>query len=254
MTTKPIYVLALGLLSLTLSGCGNSGKTEEYKPKVQEKVTPVTIAPGQEADLFPIKADNKWVYEGETTQTTPQGTRTSKSEVTFRVAEVADTADGKVATIEVTADGALSDRMKWRIGPTGIYQVAGSQRASKDGPLKESKFEPAIPIVPFPVKAGSELIATSTGIRPGAGVGPFQSKTVVEGIQEVDTAMGRFSALSTSSESIYKEKGVSFRSATGVFWTPKVGIVRYLQEIVATNAEGKTISSNSVLRLKSHTP
>ena len=254
MTTKSIYAMALGLFSLSLTGCGTSGKTDTYKPKAQEKVAPVTIVPGQEADILPLKAGNTWVFEGETTQTTGQGNRSSKTEVSFRVAQVVDTPEGKEATIEVTADGTLSDRMKWTMGPTGLYQVSGSIRDSKGSPLKESKFEPAIPLVPFPIKTGSEVKAVSSGIRPGAGVGPFQSKVSTEGIQEVDTAMGRFSALSSSSESTYKDKGISFRSATAVFWTPKVGIVRYLQEVVATNAEGKTISSNSVLRLKSHSP
>ena len=254
MTTKPILLTSIGILSLGVCGCGPSNKADNYKPKAVEKVAPVTIVAGKEAELFPIKAGNTWVYAGETSQSTSQGTRSSKTEVTFRVVDVTETPDGKEATIEVSSDGTLSDRMKWRVGTNGVYQVAGSVRVSKDAPLKEAKFEPAIPIVPFPVKNGSEVIVNSTGIRPGAGVGPFQAKVNVEGIQEVDTAMGRFSALSTLSESTYKEKGIQFKSATGAFWTPKIGIVRYLQEIVATNVDGKTISSSSVLRLKSHTP
>lgn len=254
MMTKPLYVVALGLVTLSLVGCGASGKTDTYKPKAQEKVTPVTIVPGKEAEIFPIKAGNTWVYESDAKQTTAQGSRNNKGEITFRVAQVADTPEGKLATIEVSSDGVISDRMKWRVGSSGIYQVSGSMRDSQNAPLQDIKFEPAVPIVPFPVKAGSNLKVTATGIRPGAGNGPFQAVVSVEGIQEVDTAMGRYSALSTTNTTSYKEKGITFKSTTSAFWSPKVGIVRYLQDIVATNAEGNQISSSSVLRLKSFSP
>lgn len=254
MTTRTLTLAGLGALTLAIAGCSGSGKSDNYKPKAQEKITPVTIVPGKEADLFPAKAGNTWVFAGETNQTTPQGSRSQQAEITFRITDVADTPAGKVATIEISTDGTLSDRLKWRVGPDGIYQVSGSMREKKDGPLKDVPFNPPVPIVPFPIKQGSEISAKSSGVRPVAGVGAFENQILTEGIQEVDSDMGRFSALSTSSTSTYTEKNIKFQAHTGAFWSPNVGIVRYIQEVTAMNPEGKTINSTTVLRLKSHTP
>lgn len=254
MTTRRLSIIGSCLAALAVSGCTGGNKTDTYKSKAPEKITPVTIVAGQEAELFPVKTGNTWVYTGETTQNTPQGSRSSKSEVTFRVTNVVETPQGKIATIEVTTDGVLSNRIKWRVGPTGIYQISQSVRDKAEGPIRDVPFEPPVPIVPFPVKHGSEITATAKGIRPGATVGAFKSKVLVEGVQEVDTEMGRFSALSTTSVASYEEKGIKFETASGAFWAPKVGVVRYIQEIAAMNPQGKVINSSSILRLKSHTP
>lgn len=261
MTTRTLIGLALGALGLSLTGCNSSGGGGGgYTPKPEEKVAPITIVPGQESDLFPVKAGNTWTYEDNSTRVTGQGSASSTSEVTFKVTNVADTADGKVATIEISANGKLSDRLKWRVGPNGIYEVSGSERGVGSNALKEVAFEPPVPMVPFPVKPGSGLDVTSTGVRPAAGVGPLKTKLLVEGVQEVDTAMGRFSSLCTTSVSLYQAKEpktgeiIKFKATSSAYWTPKVGIVRYFQEIVMANSKGQSISSTSVLRLKSHIP
>lgn len=255
MTTRTLIGLALGALGLSIAGCNSSGKSGSgYTPKPEQKVTPITITPGQEADLLPLKAGNTWVYEDNASQTTAQGTQNDVSEVTFKVANVVDTADGKEATIEISANGKLTDRIVWRVGTDGIYEISSTVRDTPSGPMKDVKFEPPVPVMPFPAKAGSSIDVTATGVRPAAGVGPFKSKTTVDGVQEVDSAMGRFSALSTTGLSLYQSKGIKCQSSSTLYWAPKIGIVRYFQQIILTNADGKSISSTSVLRLKSHQP
>lgn len=254
MTINRLAILSLGSIAIFLVGCNNSGGGETYKPKAQEKITPIQIVAGQEGDFFPAKAGNQWDFEGETLAQLPQGPKTSKTVVTFKIVEVADTPEGQVATIDVSSDNRVSDRLKWRIGANGIYQISGSIRDKATSELKEVKFEPPVPIIPFPVKDGGQIEVSSTGIRPGAGVGAFKSKVTTDGIQEVDTAMGRFSSLGATAVLSYKEKDISFQTVTTAYWAPKIGMVRYVQEIVAVNSQGKSISSNSVLRLKSHTP
>jgi hypothetical protein len=66
--------------------------------------------------------------------------------------------------------------------------------------------------------------------------------------------MGRFNAVCVSSDQTYKEKDFDFRTVSTSFWVPKVGIVRYIQEMVVTNPQGKTITTSSTMRLKSHSP
>jgi len=254
MTTRTLTAIAMGTVCLSLTGCSGPGKGGGYTPKPEEKVVPITIAEGQEADLFPAKVGNTWVYEDDSSQATAQGQRSAKTEVTFKITGVVDTADGKEVTVNVLADGKLSDRMKWRIGSNGIYELSGTLRETAASPLKDVKFEPPVPVLPFPTKDRTQIDVAATGVRPAAGVGPFKSKVTVDGIQEVDTAMGRFSALSSTSVSTYQNKGIKCQTSSTAYWAPKVGIVRYVQDIVLTNADGKTISSNSVLRLKSHQP
>lgn len=254
MTKRTLTLIGLGSLSIALVGCSGSGKSDNYKPKAQEKITPATIVPGKEAELLPIKTGNTWVFNGESTQSAGQGTSTNQAEVTFRVTDVTDSPEGQVATVEVTTDGTLSDRLKWRVGPSGIYQISASVRDKKDGPLREVVSNPAVPIVPFPVKPGSNVSVSCVGVRPIAGVGKYTAKVTTEGVQEVDSDMGRFSALSVTGTSDYSEKNVKFTAHTGTFWAPNVGPVRYILEVSATNDKGQAINTTTILRLKSHTP
>lgn len=255
MTKQTLTVMALATTVLVLSGCNSSGKSQtSATPKAAEKVTPITITPGQEADLLPVKAGNSWVYEAVSNSQTPQGSRSQTTEVTFKVATVEDTADGKDVTMDVSTDGNVSDRLIWRVSPSGIYQVAGSTMDPKTKELKSVKFEPALKVVPFPVKPGSEETLDLVGVRPGAAPGPFKAVVTTEGIQEVDTVMGRLSALATTQQSDYKENNVQIRATSTAYWTPKIGIVRYYQELVAVNNQGQSIQTVTTLRLKSHNP
>lgn len=255
MTKQTLTVTALVAISLSLAGCNSSGsKPQTSAAKPVEKVTPIVITPGQEGELLPAKAGNSWVYEATSTQQTPAGNKNQTSEVTFKISSVEDTADGKEVNMEVTSDGVVSDKLIWRIAPSGIYQVSGSMMDQKTKLMKLVKFEPALQVVPFPIKAGEEKSVDLTGVRPGALPGPFKATVTVDGIQEVDTASGRLSALSTTQVSTYSENNVQIRSTATAYWTPKIGIVRYYQELVAVNDKGQAIQTTTTLRLKSHNP
>lgn len=254
MTKQTLTALALAITGLAMTGCNSSGKSQSSKIKPAEKVTPITIPAGSESDLLPVKAGNSWVYEATSSQQTPAGNRNQSSEVTFKVIGLEDTADGKEATMEVSSDGTVSDKLVWRVSPKGIYEVAGSMADPKTKALTPVKFEPPLQVVPFPPTAGTEQTFTISGVRPGATPGPFSATVTVDGIQEVDTASGRLSALSTTQVSTYSENNVRIKSTSTAYWTPKIGIVRYYQELVAVNDKGQTIQTTTTLRLKSHNP
>src|SRR5258705_9175382 len=128
MTTRTLVSLAPLAAALALAGCGSAGKSSNYVPAKQEKVVPAIIVPGKEAELFPVKSGNTWVFEDTATQVTGDGQRSGTSEVTFRIVDVADTADGQEATIEISSGGKTTDRVIWRIGPAGIFEGSGGFR------------------------------------------------------------------------------------------------------------------------------
>ncbi|MCW5937691.1 MAG: hypothetical protein KIT11_10350 [Fimbriimonadaceae bacterium] len=249
--TKPLAALAVSLV--VMGGCGSSGKSSSYKPQEKQPVQEMALSPGDGPKLFPLKVGNRWVYEAEGVQTTPNGSNTSKSEVTFQIASIKDTADGKVVTIEVVSEGKITDRLNWRVSDKGIYQLTGSVRKTMEGPLTEVPYNPPVRIIGFPVKERESLKMAVTGIRPAATPGPLNMENSTRGVQEVDTAMGRMQALATETESSYQENNVKFRSSSTTYWAKDVGMVRFRQEVVAMNSDGRQISQTSVLRLKSYT-
>lgn len=256
MNKQTLTLVALASLGLGLLGC-NSGKTSSESKsasKPAEKVEKAVIAQGNEADLFPMKVGNSWVYDAQSNQSSPNGNRSQTLEVAFKISEVVDVPEGKEATLDVTSDGKLTDRMKWRATKDGLYQLSGSRINPKTLQLEEIKFEPALRVIAFPIKDGDQNVYTLTGLRPAVNPGPFKATLTTDGIQEVDSSIGRMSALSTTQVSEYAEKDVKIRNTATCFWAPKVGIVRYYQEVVASNDKGQSIQNVSILRLKSHNP
>ncbi len=242
--------MAIATAAVLLCGCGSSTKSGGSTTKAPEKITPVSVTPGQEADLFPAQKDNTWVFES----TASQGNAVKTTEVTFKIASIEDTPDGKLIHIEVSSNGQVADKITWRLGPNGLYDYQGSYRKTADDPLTPIKYEPAVPIIPFPVKENSEVDVSSTGTRPLTLPGPFKSKISVLGPQEVDTATGRMSAMCTEQRSQYQNGDIQFLTVSTAYWVPKVGLVRYVQDITVRNKAGNTQTVSSVLRLKSHQP
>lgn len=237
---------------VVLAGCGSGGGSE-YKAQEPQPVQEMAIAAGEEAKVLPIKVGNTWVYEAEGQQTTPQGNQSSTSEVTFRIVDVKDSPDGKVVTFEVLSENNVTDRLKWRVSEKGIYQYSGSIRQTADAPLQEVVNNPPVRVMPFPAKAGDKLKMAVNGIRPATKPGQFNAENTIFGIQEVDTAMGRMKALCTGTEAIYTEGKVQFRSSSTTWWAKDVGMVRYRQEVLAVNEDGRQITQTTTLRLKSYT-
>lgn len=239
---------------LALWGCGSGEKGGAYKPKAAEKIAPAVITEGQESEIMPFKVGNTWVYEATSTRALPQGTQSNTAEVTFKVTEVTETPDGPEAAIEVTSDGKVTDRLRWRHSAKGLVQVSGSSIDKPGAQPKVVTFNPPNVIVPYPPKPMTQVNNTGVGLRPGAGTGDYQSKATVNGVQEVDVMNGRMSALSTEEVMTYSREGLKYVTTSSGFWVPKIGLVRYIQEILLTNKEGSQMKATTILRLKSHQP
>ncbi|MBS1723268.1 MAG: hypothetical protein JSS66_09985 [Armatimonadetes bacterium] len=255
MTKRTMTALVALFGSALVPGCNGSGPTAAApKTKAQQPVPAATITPENQADLYPMKEGNTWTYKASSTQTAPDGSRSSEAEITFRIKSVKDTADGKQANVEVSSDGTVTDHVNWMIDSKGISQVSAEIRDSKANTVKSVSYEPPSPVVPFPVTPGQFSEMDGVGPRPAAGSGPYHQTLNVLGVQEVDTESGRMSALGVETVMTYANKDLKFTTTATTFWAPKVGLVRYIQEIVATSNDGRQISQTSILRLKSHQP
>lgn len=256
---KLTNIAVAALVAGCLSGCGASGKGSEYKSKPAEKV-PVASVEGREADLFPAKKDNTWVYESTSTQATARGTQSKDSEVTFKITDVRETPEGKYVDIEVTTNREVGDKLTWLIGKDGIYESVSSYRKKVDQPLISVEYKPAVPVLPFPAKENTVVNVSSNGVRPMSIPGPFEGKVKILGVQEVDTASGRMSALCSEQRSEYEtpsadgKSKLKVRSVSTAFWAPNIGIVRYIQDVSVADDKGNAQSFQSLLRLKSHQP
>jgi len=255
MKDTKLTVVALGALSLALAGCNSGGgKGSAYKPKTAEKVAPAAVAAGQEADLFPMKTGNTWVYEVNASTNGPSGNRNSSGEITFRITDVKETPDGKEAKVDVSTDGKPTDKLVWRLDKSGLYQVSASVRDPKNGAIREVAYEPPLRILKFPLKEGSVEEQDVTGVRAGAQPGPDHKTVSYLGAQETDTLMGRMSAIVAEETGDFKDKDIQFKSVSTTYWAPKIGLVRYIQEASAVNKDGRQIVSSTTLKLKSHQP
>jgi hypothetical protein len=218
--------LLLMPLALLLVACGSGDK---YQPKKQATIKPVAFEAGQEATLMPFKVGNQWVYTAEV--------GAQKQEVTFRVTDVRTEGDATIATMATSSPGTPTRESQWRMDSTGIYQVSdGSDR----------KFEPPQLIFPFPAKLYELREMKSDGPVPG-GAGPFDLSVRFIGTQEVDTDMGRMSALAVESVTSWTTPDGPARSIAVTWWVPEIGFVRQRQEIITQAGSGVI-----VMKLKSH--
>ncbi|MCW5939626.1 MAG: hypothetical protein KF884_01125 [Fimbriimonadaceae bacterium] len=257
MTTKQIQTLLTLVALAVIGGCGSGGATSGYKPKPVEPVKPVAVPAGQEASLFPVKVGAQWVFAGQSSSVTPQGSTQNEVEVVFKVVKVDETPEGKVATLEVSTDGVLGDRVQWRVGPKGVMNVSASRRNPETSQVTTVAYNPPFQMLSFPLKAGEVNTVTTTGVRPGAPDGPMKVTTTNLGVQEVDTkGVGRVSAYSTQTVSEFTATNLKYTITSTSWWAPEKGLVRYLQEVSVNKADdNRQVGAQVVaLRLRSKTP
>lgn len=247
------YNLGIAMTLAALAGCGKGGGSA-YKPKPVEEVPPAVIAKGSETNLLPLAVGNTWVYETQSTQVTPAGSQQSSGEVTFRVTKVQEGPNGKTATIEVLNKDKVVEQMLWRVSEKGIFEVGDVRYATPGVPKPMIPTEPPLPLVVFPTEQGKVTKATINGLRPDGKVGEATYVITDEGVQEVDTNIGRMSALAVRSRTEYKNDAVNYTYNRLAWWAPDKGIVRMVLELRLTNSAGRTAVQNSLLNLKSMSP
>lgn len=229
--------LAMGLLAI---GCGKKSENS-YKPKAAPKIQPASVKPGEEAALFPFASGNQWVYEATAGAQANTGQQSGGAfELTFKITKVEEGANGKIAFMSIIRDGKVASDQKWVVNSKGLYQAS-----SKIG---EGDFQPMQPQVMFPVTDGSEFSWSGVGPRPVGKPGPYKLNSKVLGPQEVDTGVGRLSAIAVESTGSWKDGNKQIQVATTSWWAPGIGLVRYVQ-----NTNDGTIATAQTLKLKSHT-
>jgi len=225
---------------LLVAGCGDKS-SNTYKPKPTPKIPVAKVNPGEEASIFPFMADNQWVYEATALLQANTGEQRSGSfELTFKVTKVEDQADGKTAHIQILRDGKVESNQRWVVNAKGLYQASSN--------AGQGDFSPMQSQVLFPVTEGATFTWTGSGPRPVGKPGNYTINSKVIGPQEVDSGVGRISAIAVESKTEWMEGKKKVQATTTQWWAPGIGLVRYVQ-----NTTDGTVATVQTLKLKSHT-
>lgn len=242
-TSRTGAILAAALAAV---GCGSSGGS--YTPKPVETTKAEEIGAGDGPSLFPATVGNKWTYEVETAETSPTGTQQRTDEISFSVAKVDKVGNRTLVTLHTAINGEARDPQQWSLDSRGLFQEWLGTPANK--------FNPAQPHLLFPLQPGKNFSWKGTGPTAVGGSGNQTLNGTMYATQMVDTAMGRFSAISVYSEGNFTSKAqnrtIQGQLRTTTYWAKNIGLVRYRQDAVFSsgNAAGRVIQT---LRLKMYT-
>jgi len=217
-----------------VAGCHGDGSG--YVPVPPPKVDPANVKPGEETTLMPIAVGNQWTYEFETLVRDNRAQQKTKGEITFKVVNVEQTADGKKADLEVWAKDKLQDKQVWLVGPKGVYKVSS-------GIKTVTTFIPPSPIILFPL----DKYKTFTWQGTGGKVNRTASSTIRVG-EEIDTDEKRYSAVAVETKGINSNGKIVQRTDETNWLVPGVGLVRNRISTVSP-----TSASEMLIKLKSHT-
>ncbi|MBV6457551.1 MAG: hypothetical protein HONBIEJF_00664 [Fimbriimonadaceae bacterium] len=225
---------------MLVAGCGDKS-SNTYKPQPTPKIPVAKVNPGEEGTLFPFTAENQWVYEATATAQANTGEqRGGNFELTFKIAKVDNQGDSKVAQVQIIRDGKVESNQRWVSNSKGLYQASSN--------AGQGDFSPMQPQVMFPIAEGGTFSWTGNGPRPVGKPGTYTVTSKVIGPQEVDTGLGRISAIAIESKSQWADGKKTVQATTTQWWAPGVGLVRYVQ-----NTTDGTIATAQTLKLKSHT-
>ncbi|HMS53902.1 MAG TPA: hypothetical protein PKA27_00750 [Fimbriimonadaceae bacterium] len=217
---KIANITIVGLAAIVAVGCGSKSKGT-YQATAAKKVEPAKVTPGNEAELFPTKEGSQWVYETE--QVTSQGTQVG--EVIFKAVKVIPTGDGNKVQFEMENGGKVIDRQTWLINSKGIFQLTS-------GP-QQIPFDPPQPVLLFPAEQGRTFSWQGKGVTSGGQIGTSTIKSTIMGPQEIDTGTGAMSGIAVQQTSEGKVGNQAFKTASMVWFVPKVGLARYKQQVAA---------------------
>lgn len=245
-TFRTLAALGCSLSLFALVGCGDddSGGSASGGQQTETK-TIGDIEGTSPLTLFPHEAGNQWVYES-------QG---DGQEITFRIKDSQKTANGDVFTLALIRQDAKTKETtetltKWRISEKGLYQISAGQGLA---------YEPALPVVTFPIKVGEE--SEYKGRGPVALTDKATNVSIkfrVRGVEAIDTPMGSMEAVAFESVGTYtatltdnngNAKAGRALDTMKLWFVPDVGIVRYVSQIRSEHG----INSVQTLKLKSYT-
>src|SRR5262249_8267842 len=143
-----------------------------------------------------------------------------KQEVTYRIDKLTPGPNGgQDATIAVLNDGKPTETSVWRVDPTGIYQVGS-------GKTSPTPITPPHLMVPFPAKEGKRFTWTGEVVADTNAKAQVSLKSVVDGQEPVDTAIGSFNALAIHSDGTRILGSNKAQIASKLWLVPGKGIAR----------------------------
>lgn len=217
--------------AIAVAGC-QGGSSGAYKPVEKKDLPPAKFVKGEELTAFPFNVGNQWVFEGEEKSTSPQGKPISVPlRFTWRVKDVTEKDGGKDAVIEIIKNDTVVGLQSWRVNSEGIYQLGVSSHPSK--PVEQ--FVPPQPALLFASQEGPEYKYEGKGPGPLGTNTPMEVVSKVVTSEEVDTNMGRMSAIRVESLGVVDKNKARIDTIT--WFAPKVGLVRVRQQVSFPKAQ-----------------
>lgn len=214
-------VAALAVVG-AVTGCG--GPTQ-YKPTVVPPPTPVTMEEFTAASIIPAKVGSAWTYDFETITETRVGSNSEQGKMRFSVDGVKDTPKGPILQMSISKNGETMDRQAWQTSDRGLYQLT----AGKDN----APFTPIQPLLMLPIKNNMKFSWKGKGICPDGNPGTMRVDSEVRGVEIIDTATGKESALAVETNTQFKSTKLTALLAVTTWYKPNVGIVRLKQALQA---------------------
>lgn len=236
MNMRMNLILLAGCVAL--AGCNGGGGSYTPKPVA---TTPVqTAKEGLDQNYVPFAEGKQWTYTSETVRrVNGRMTKAPDQEVIYKITKVEKIPEGQQITWEIKVGDRVSDRQIWIATEKGIFQTVVG--------LKEKKFTTPQPLVLFPVSENQTFDWRGSGALPDGTLGSNVVKSHVDGMQEVDTEMGRVQGLAISSDLDFATSTGRGKGDSTIWLSPGLGIVRFTQTV----AQGPVVVSET-LRLKSH--
>ena len=204
------------------AGCGGPTK---YTPTVVPP--PAAIAPEQftEATLIPAKVGNAWNYEFETVTQTRAGNNKEQGKMRFTIDGVKDSSQGQILEISVSKNGQTVDRQDWQVSKRGLYQLTSG--------IENKPFSPIQPLLMLPIKDNMKFSWKGSGTCPDGNQGTMRVDSEVRGVETIDTAVGKDSALAVESNTQFQSSKMKALMGITTWYKPNQGIVRLKQALVA---------------------
>jgi hypothetical protein len=224
-----IWTSFAALVAMGIIGCGSSGPEDRFVAKPPETIPPATITPGNETSLMPLDKGNQWTYAVQVISRVKGQVQPMKSyESVWTVTDSKQTANGIEATIESTSPSDKKSSQKWRSNSKGIYELSDG-----NPPVM---FNPPFPVILFPVKNETVYKWSGTGPNGTKTPGPQTSVRTIRASQVVDTEMGQMAAIPVDDSGTLVVSGKKGTSISTIWFAPGVGIVRFRQEVVVSDA------------------
>lgn len=205
-----------------LTGCGGPST---YKPTVVPPPAAITQEQFTESTLIPAKAGNSWNYEFETVTQTRGGNNKEQGKMRFTIDGVKDTPQGQVLQISVSKNGETVDRQDWQVSKRGLYQLTAG--------VANKPFSPIQPLLMLPIKSNMKFSWKGSGICPDGSPGTMRVDSEVRGVETIDTAVGKDSALAVESNTQFQSSKMKALMGITTWYKPNQGIVRLKQALVA---------------------